>query len=245
VRPGNVLCPVRDYNSLDHVRRALELTDTAARDLVIMTVHLLRGPDTGYRGLRQERVFSDYEQLLFTRVVALAESAGKPVDLLVVPSSRPFQAIVQAAAQLVSDEIVLGRSAVMSPREQAARLGEAWESLPHKPRHRLRVQILGTEGEVDEFVLGAHPPELTEDDIARIHELWLGLKDELGTASLRHRDVVSLALHRLEFACKGVGAEREAILAEALLLADPKRRPGQTYTGGLRHVATRQPRPRS
>ena len=31
--------------------------------------------------------FHDYEQLLFSRVVALAEKAGKKVHLLVVPSS--------------------------------------------------------------------------------------------------------------------------------------------------------------
>ena len=48
--------------------------------------------------------------LLFSRVVALAEKAGKHVDLLVVPSSDIFQAIVQTAAQLESAEIIAGRS---------------------------------------------------------------------------------------------------------------------------------------
>jgi amino acid transporter len=99
VRPGNTLCLVRDYNTLNHVRKALEITHTGKKDLVVMTVHPLHGPDTGYRDLREEDVFTGFEQLLFSRVVALAEKAGKPVRLLVVPSSDIFQAVVQTAAR--------------------------------------------------------------------------------------------------------------------------------------------------
>ena len=71
-----------------NLRKALELTHTGKIDLVVMTVHLLRGPDTGYQDLAEHRVFTEYEQLLFSRVVALAEKAGKHVELLVVPSSE-------------------------------------------------------------------------------------------------------------------------------------------------------------
>ena len=127
VRPGNTLCLVRDYNTLDHVRKALEITHTGKKDLVVMTVHLHHGPDMGYRDLREEDVFTDYEQLLFSRVVALAEKAGKHVHLLVVPSSDIFQAIVQTAARLDSCEIIAGRSSVMAPEQQAKLMGQAWE----------------------------------------------------------------------------------------------------------------------
>src|SRR6185295_4742204 len=48
VRPGGTLCLVRDYNTLGHVRQALELTHTGKRDLVVMTVQVMKGPDTGY-----------------------------------------------------------------------------------------------------------------------------------------------------------------------------------------------------
>jgi amino acid transporter len=203
IRPGSTLCPVRDYNNLDHVRRALEITHTGKQDLVVMTVHLLRGPNTGYRDLREDRLFTDYEQLLFSRVVSLAEKAGKHVDLMVIPSSNPFQAIVQAAAQLVCAEIIMGRSMVISPREQALRLGEAWEALPHRPRHQVRLRVIESEGRVHEFVLGAHPPTLTTRDINLIHDLWFGFKDNLPEASVRHRDVVALALRRLEREMQG------------------------------------------
>jgi hypothetical protein len=218
IRPGGILCPVRDYNNLEHVRRSLEHVDTERRDVVVMTVHLLRGPDTGYKELSQTKLFTDYEQLLFSRVVSLAEKAGKPADLLVVPSSNPFQAIVQAAAQLVSAEVVMGRSAVMSAREQAMRLGAAWEALPHKPRHRVRLRIFEADGTHHDFLLGAHPPRLTQEDVQRVHELWLTLQDELRTSTLRHRDVVSLALQRLEHDLET--GHRQEILDEVLRLVE-------------------------
>src|SRR5437868_1024858 len=45
VRPGNTICLVRDYNTLDHLKKALEITHTGKKDLVVMTVQVMRGPD--------------------------------------------------------------------------------------------------------------------------------------------------------------------------------------------------------
>ena len=72
--------------------------------------------------MSEQRLFTAYEQFLFSKVVALAERAGKHVDLLVVPSSEIFPAIAQTAAQLYSSMIIAGSSSVMSPEEQARRL---------------------------------------------------------------------------------------------------------------------------
>ena len=45
VRPGNTLCFVGDYHTLDYVRKALQLTDTDRTDLIVMTVQVLKGPE--------------------------------------------------------------------------------------------------------------------------------------------------------------------------------------------------------
>jgi hypothetical protein len=66
----------------------LDRTDTQKQDIVVMTVRPLRGPDTGYMDFASDRVFRNYEQDLFTRVVSVAEREGRPVKLLVVPSSN-------------------------------------------------------------------------------------------------------------------------------------------------------------
>jgi amino acid transporter len=198
VRPGNTLCMVRDYNTLDHLRKALELTHTGETDLVVMTVHLLRGPDTGYRDFSDRQVFTDYEQLLFSRVVAQAEKAGKHVDLLVVPSSDVFQAIAQTAAQLHSSIIITGHSAVMTPEEQARRLGQAWERLPQKPKHQVCFRVIKPNGRMRDFYLGAHAPQMSEQEINQIHELWLEMTSEPGWEHLHHKDIVTIALALLK-----------------------------------------------
>jgi amino acid transporter len=198
VRPGNTLCLVRDYNTLDHLRKALELTHTGETDLVVMTVHLLRGPDTGYRDFSDRQVFTDYEQLLFSRVVALAEKAGKHVDLLVVPSSDVFQAIAQTAAQLHSSMIITGHSAVMTLEEQARRLGQAWERLPQKPKHQVCFRVIKPNGRMRDFYLGAHAPQMSEREINQIHELWLEMTSEPGWEHLHHKDIVTIALALLK-----------------------------------------------
>src|SRR5215471_11575951 len=83
VRPGNVLVGVRDYRTLNHLERVLEQVNTEDQDIVVMTSRLMSGPGAGDRELHDEALFSEYEQRLFTRVVALAEKHGKPVDLVV------------------------------------------------------------------------------------------------------------------------------------------------------------------
>lgn len=198
VRPGNTLCLVRDYNTLDHVRLALEMTHTGKRDLVVMTVNIIKGPAAGYKGMNEQRLFTVYEQTLFSRVVALAEKAGKHVDLLVVPSSEVFSAIAQTAAQLYSSMIIAGSSSVMTPAEQARRLGLAWERLAKKPRHQVRFRVVEPEGKIHDFCLGAHAPELSEQDVNKIHELWLDLTSRHEASHLHHRDVVFIALALLE-----------------------------------------------
>jgi amino acid transporter len=198
VRPGNTLCLVRDYNTLSHVKKALELTHTGKKDLVVMTIRLWRGPDSGYENINEDEVFTDYEQKLFSRVVALAEKEGKHVELLVVPSSDIFQAIVHTAVQLDSSELIAGRSSIMTPEEQAQRLGQAWEQLPSKPKHSVRFRVINPQGDYEDYYLGAHAPELTDEDINRIHKLWRKLSNAPGKENLHHRDVVALALNLLE-----------------------------------------------
>jgi amino acid transporter len=214
VRPGNTLCLVRDYSRLDHVQKALELTHTGRRNLVVMTVHPLRGPDTGYENLDEKRIFTGYEQHLFSRVVALAEKSGKHVDLLVVPSSNVFQAIAQTAAQIQSSEIILGGSAVLSPEEQARRLGLAWEELSNQPRVPVRLRVIEANGRIHEFYLGAHAPDLSDQDIAFIHSLWLDVMAEPNAEGIHHRDIVKLALARLSHDLKS--EDRAHVMAQLL-----------------------------
>src|SRR5262249_15439612 len=140
---------------------------------------------------------ASYEQKLFSRVVALAEKAGKKVHLLVVPSSAVFDAIALTAVRLDSAEIIAGLSSVMPPDEQGRRLGDAWERLPNRPERQVVFKVVDAEGRVSEYILGAHAPSLTPEEIQLIHRLWLDVTHEGGLQQVHHRDIVKIALERL------------------------------------------------
>jgi amino acid transporter len=222
VRPGGVLVPVRDPNTLAHLKWALDRTDTQQQDIVVMTVRLLRGPDTGYRDFAGERVFRDYEQGLFTRVVSVAERAGRPVKLLVVPSSNVADAMAQAAVSLQSSDIVIGESATLSGAEMARRLGEAWDRIEKSSNVRSRLVAHKLSGEIETFLLGPHAPALSQEDLDLIHRLWLDAVSQYGL-DLHHRDVVRAALEQMEKDLAGYDRARTlARIAEQLKRPRPK-----------------------
>jgi hypothetical protein len=201
-RPGGVLVPVRDYNTLAHLDQAVRNTDTEHRDVVVLTIRLLTGPDAGTEDIEREELFTNYEQVLFTRVVAIAERHGRSVKLLVVPSTNVFDAVIQTAIRLQVREIVFGESAKMSPALQARLLGDACDRTPHPPDLAIRLVVYASDGRTETFSLGAHAPELSPDDVERIHHLWLEAVKAVGP-EIHHRDIVSAALGTLEAELEG------------------------------------------
>jgi hypothetical protein len=196
-RPGCVLVAVRDYHNMEHLRKVLQKTNLRRHDIVVMTVRTI-STGAGEYDLSEDQIFSDYEQELFSHVVELAEKEGKPVELLVVPAVNPFDAMVQSAAKLKASRLVTGVSARMTSEELARRIGLAWEGLP-EPRHAFSLEIISPDRPSIFVNLGPHPPRLWPEDVDRLHELWLRLSgaDEVGS-KLHHRDIVGLALRRLE-----------------------------------------------
>jgi len=200
-RPGNVLVPVRDYNTLSQLTWAVEHAP-ADRDIVVMTVRLLRGPDGGTQELESDELFTDYEQVLFTKVVAIAERQGRPVKLLVLPATNIFDAVAQVAVRLRSSEIVVGESANLDPQHHSRLMGEAWDRTPHDRELTTAFVILRDDGTVCRFSLGAHAPHLSAGDIEHIHRLWVDAVKEIGPG-VHHRDIVAAALRTFERDLKG------------------------------------------
>lgn len=196
-RPGCVLVAVRDYTRMHHMKRVLEKTNLKRHDIVVMTVRAVSA-GAGEYGLAESQLFSDYEQELFSHVVTMAEKEGKPVELLVVPAVDPFDAMVQTAARLKASRLVTGVSSSMASGELARRIGLAWERLP-ETRHAFSLEIISPDRPSTYVNLGPHPPRLWPEDVDRLHEIWLRLSEEepLG-ANLHHRDIVGVALRRLE-----------------------------------------------
>lgn len=204
-RPGSVLVPVRDYNTLTHLDWVLGQPEAEGRDVVVLMVRLL-SHGHGATGLGQDQIFSDYEQTLFTRVVAIAERHGRTVMLLVAPGSNVFDALAQAARQLRAGMIVVGESEVMSPDTQSHLLGEAWDRLGQDAAASTRFVVLGKTGQVRRFPLGAHASDLSPADIDRIHEMRIVAVKDVGP-SIHPRDVVAAALDEFERALHGEGRQ--------------------------------------
>ncbi|HSW51392.1 MAG TPA: APC family permease [Bryobacteraceae bacterium] len=196
-RPGCVLVAVRDYSRMLHLQKVLMKTNLRRHDIVVMTVRPITA-GAGEYGLAENQIFSEYERELFSRVVTMAEKEGKTVDLLVVPAVDPFDAMVQTANRLQASRLVSGVSAKMASEELARRIGLAWERLP-EPRHAFSLEVISPDRASAYVNLGPHPPRLWPEDLDRLHDLWLKLTEEEGFGSrLHHRDVVGVALHRLE-----------------------------------------------
>jgi len=195
VRPGNVLVTVRDYNTLNHLRWALENFNTHDTDVVVMEARLT-GYGSAERDLAMEQIFSDYEQTLFTKAVSIAESYGKTISLLVIPARDVWSAIVQTANALESSAVVSGLSSKMTGEEQAFRLGQAWEAMP-EPKRQFVFQVVRPDSTLETYRIGPHTPTMKTEDVHLVHKIWLDIKKIQGTEDIHHSDIVTLALTRL------------------------------------------------
>ncbi len=209
-RPGCVVVSVRG-NTLAHLEHTLARTSSRKHDIVVLSIRPVTPAGSGEHSLEEQQIFGKYETALFTRVVALAEKAGKHVDLAVVPGVNPFDAMVQTAAKLQASRLVTGRSAKMSSDELARHIGVAWERLP-QPRPSLSLEIFVPGEESKYYNLGPHPPRLWPEDLDMLHALWLRLADDGLGSRLHHRDVVGIALRRLQEDLRG--EKRDEVMRE-------------------------------
>lgn len=198
VRPGNILVAARNPNHLEHLQKTLAKTDTRKVDIVVLSVHSVTQAASGEFGLNADQIFANAETELFTKVVTVAEKAGKHVELLAVAATNPWIAMVQTAQKLQSARIVTGLSPKFTPAQQGKIVGEAWEELS-APRPSLSLEVvLPDPNQSEYFNLGPHPPRLWPEDVDLLHRLWLVLSERGPGFKLRHRDVVGVALRRME-----------------------------------------------
>ncbi|HXP68410.1 MAG TPA: APC family permease, partial [Candidatus Dormibacteraeota bacterium] len=119
VAPGNILVPVSTYYALYHLEAVLRRVRSHDAEVVVLHVRMLRRAASGEYDLAPDQLFSTIEQLLFTKVLAVAEKEGKPVRLAVAAANDLWEGILRTAANLESSSIVSGSSSKMPVTEQA------------------------------------------------------------------------------------------------------------------------------
>ena len=197
VQPGNIIVPVSNYYALYPLEHALRRAHRREAEIVVLHVRMLRRAASGEYDLAPDQLFTKIEQMLFTKVLAMAEKEGKPVRLSIVAANDLWEGILRTASNLQSGAIVAGSSSNLAFSEQAREIGLAWERLPD-PRPRVTLEIFTPAGQEQIFYLGPHAPRLTPKEIDLLHKVWLELSDQLPNREIHHHDIVHFALDELE-----------------------------------------------
>ena len=163
----------------------------------MLHVRILRRAATGEYDLAPDQLFSTIEQLLFTKVLSIAEKEGKPVRLAVAAANDLWEGVLRTAENLQSSAIVAGSSSKMQVADQAREIGLSWERMP-EPRPRVTLEIFTPTGKEQIFYLGPHAPRLTPKEIDLLHKVWLELSDPLPDEEIHHHDIVHFALAEVE-----------------------------------------------
>ncbi len=195
IRPGCVLVTMRDSAQPHALKWSLARTDTDEQDLVVLAARMMGAGGPEYVDA-SDQLFSEHEQMLFTKAVSVAESFGKHISLLVVPAGDIFAAIVRTANSLDAAAVVSGLSTKLTAQEQAYYVGQAWEALP-EPKRQFTFYVIPASGDAESFHIGPHAPTIGASDVQLVHRLWLNLRRDPGMSHLHHSDIVTFALTRL------------------------------------------------
>ncbi|AFL87913.1 amino acid transporter [Terriglobus roseus DSM 18391] len=195
IRSGGVLVTMRDAQTPHALKWALARTDTDDQDVVVLAARMMGAGGPEYVDA-SEQLFSEHEQMLFTKAVSVAESFGKHIGLVVVPAGDVFAAIVRTANSLDVAAVVSGLSTKLTAQEQAYHVGQAWETLP-EPKRQFTFYVVPPIGEAESFHIGPHTPSIPASDVQLVHRLWLNMRRDPDMEHLHHSDIVTFALTRL------------------------------------------------
>jgi len=209
IRPGAVVVTMRDAAAPFALKWALARTNTDEQDLVVLAARMMGAGGPEYMSA-DDQLFSEHEQMLFTKAVSVAESFGKHISLLVVPAGDIFAALVHTANSLDAAAVVCGLSTKLTAQEQAYHTGQAWEQLP-EPKRQFTFYVVQPDGEALSFHIGPHAPTIPASEVHLVHRLWLSLRNAPGMQELHHSDVMSYALTRM---AAEVARDREGTIKE-------------------------------
>jgi hypothetical protein len=200
IRPGAVVVTMRDSAAPFALKWALTHTNTDDQDLVVLAARMMGAGGPEYVDA-SEQLFSEHEQMLFTKAVSVAESFGKHISLLVVPAGDIFAALVQTANSLDAAAVVSGLSTKLTAQEQAYHVGQAWEALP-EPKRQFTFYVIKPDGAALSFHIGPHAPAIEPHEVQLVHRLWLNMRRAPHMQDLHHSDILTYALTRManEFA---------------------------------------------
>ena len=159
---------IRSPQNLFMLEKALAETDPETTEVVVMTAKWI---PPGERAAHAQG-FDRYDQQLMTAVVTLAEKAGKEATPLILPTNNPLYAIVNTAATLQAQELILGASNQYSPDEQLEQIAFYWINVHQGVMEPLTVRILSRNRDVYLDLGGGNRiPKISERQARSVAEL--------------------------------------------------------------------------
>lgn len=147
-KADRILVAVRDPNNLSHLKRVLHEVDSDRTEVVVMSAKIAKGLH-----LEGDLTHSTPdEDVLFTQIIAVAESVGQTVIPMLVPSNDAFYAMARVACDLQVRQLVVGKSAKYPPDIQMEQIAVAWGSVRSPAGQPLQIRILWDGSEFKEDI---------------------------------------------------------------------------------------------
>jgi amino acid transporter/nucleotide-binding universal stress UspA family protein len=168
-KPYRKLVAIRSTQNLVMLEKALAEADPDTTATVVMTAKVL---PVGDAPSNANVDLDAYDQQLMSAVVDRAEHAGKQVKPLIVMTNNPLHAVLQTAAQLQANEIVMGASNKFSADEQLEQIAFYWISMHHGKPAPLTVRLLGSDRDMALDLGGGNRiPKISERRARNVAEL--------------------------------------------------------------------------
>jgi amino acid transporter/nucleotide-binding universal stress UspA family protein len=168
--PYRKLISIRSTQNLFMLEKALAETDPETTVMVVMTAKYIPPGDEGPVSPLSD--LDAYDQQLMTKVVELAEKAGKQVKPLIVPTNNPLHAILKTARDIQANELILGASNKYTADEQLEQIAFYWISLHDGKPMPLTVRILSRERDMYlDLAGGSRIPKISERRARSVDEL--------------------------------------------------------------------------
>lgn len=162
------LVAIRSPQNLFMLEKALAETDPETTSMVVMTAKIV--PRDGGTEVKED--LDPFDQQLMTAVVSLAETAGKQVKPLIVPTNNPLHAVLNTAKDLQANELIMGASNKYTVDEQLEQIAFYWINLHEGNQPPLTVRILSRERDIYlDLAGGSRIPKITERKARTVAEL--------------------------------------------------------------------------
>lgn len=167
-KPYRKLVAIRSVQNLFMLEKTLSETDPETTDVVVMTAKPVAAGNMAV----DQHDFDHYDQQLMTAVVTLAETSGKPVRPLILPTNNPLFAVVNTAKIIQAQELILGVSNKYAADEQFEQIAFYWMNLGENQIEPLTVRVLSRHRDVFLDLGGGNRiPKISERKARSIDEL--------------------------------------------------------------------------